>query len=281
MTHDQIREMVRRVNPIPDPSTLEIVDVPVLTTPLERRTEMQIDDKPGTEVQVDHHRRRGPLVGIAAAVVIVIAGSIYLLTNDAPPVATPAPNPTLLTNEGDGLIDPGAYFADTDGDEATSLGGTFVIESEGWAGMQAGVLKAMGEDGLAVSLMVTEVDKVWSPVCGGGAPQPAGTSAEDLANQFAAAGFTAQEAVSPVNAFGQSGYHLMIEIPPGCLAGDTPSVWEGPTFGERYYQAAGQVVEYWFLDVEGIPVMVEASSASGEADVSELRAVLDTLVITP
>ena len=43
MTHDQIREMVRRVNPIPDPSTLEIVDVPVLTTPLERRTEMQIE----------------------------------------------------------------------------------------------------------------------------------------------------------------------------------------------------------------------------------------------
>ena len=92
-------------------------------------------------------------------------------------------------------------------------------------------------------------------------PQPAGTSAEDLANQFAAAGFTVQEAVSPVNAFGQSGYHLMIEIPPGCVAGDTHSVWEGPTFGERYYKAAGQVVEYWFLDVEGTPVMVEASSA--------------------
>ena len=46
MTHDQIREMVRRVNPIPDPSMLEIVDVPVLTTPLERRTDMQTDDRP-------------------------------------------------------------------------------------------------------------------------------------------------------------------------------------------------------------------------------------------
>ena len=52
MTHDQIREMVRRVNPIPDPSMLEIVDVPVLTTPLERRMEMQIDDRP-TEVEAD------------------------------------------------------------------------------------------------------------------------------------------------------------------------------------------------------------------------------------
>ena len=149
MTHDQIREMVRRVNPIPDPSTLEIVDVPVLTTPLERRTEMQIDDKPGTEVQADHNRRRGPLVGIAAAaVVILVAGSIYLLTNDDPPVATPAPNPTLLTNEGDGLIDPGAYFADTDGDEATSLGGTFVIEDRG-LGWDATWSAEGREDGLA------------------------------------------------------------------------------------------------------------------------------------
>jgi hypothetical protein len=281
MTHDQIREMVRRVNPIPDPSTLEIVDVPVLTTPLERRIDMQIDDRPGTEVPADRNRRRGPLVGIAAAAAILIAGLVFVVTRDNAQVAEPAPNATLLTDEGDALIDPGAYFADTDGEQATSLGGTFVIEFEGWTGMQPGVLKPMGEDGLVVSLMVAEVDKVWSPVCGGGAPQPAGTSSEDLANQFAAAGFTVQEAVSPVSAFGQTGYHLVIEVPPGCVTGDTHSVWEGPNWGERYYQAAGQVVEYWFLDVEGTTVMVEASSASGEADVSELRAVLDTLVITP
>ena len=178
------------------------------------------------------------------------------------------------------LIDPGAYFVDTDGDEATSLGGTFVIEIEGWAGMQPGVLK--GEDGLAVSLMVAEVDQVWSPVCGGGAPQPAGTSAEDLANQFAAAGFTVQEAVSPVNAFGQSGYHLMIEIPPGCVAGDTHSVWEGPTFGERYYKAAGQVVEYWFLDVEGPRSWSKrAFPRPARPTCPSSSAVLDTLVITP
>ena len=94
MTHDQIREMVRRVNPIPDPSMLEIVDVPVLTTPLERRTEMQIDDRPGTEVQADRNRRRGPLVGIAAAAVILIAGLVLFLTRDDTPVAEPAPNAT-------------------------------------------------------------------------------------------------------------------------------------------------------------------------------------------
>ena len=83
MTHDQVREMVRRVNPIPDPKMLEIVDVPVLTTPLERRTDMQTDNR---EVTEDRNRRRGPLVGIAAAAaVILIAGLVFYLTRDARP----------------------------------------------------------------------------------------------------------------------------------------------------------------------------------------------------
>ena len=49
------------------------------------------------------------------------------------------------------------------------------------------------------------------------------------------------------------------------------------------YQAEGQIVEYWFLDVEGTTVMVEANSfpVSFAEDVTELRAVIDTLVITP
>ena len=85
MTHDQIREMVRRVNPIPDPSTLEIVDVPVLTTPLERRTEMQTDNRQVTEGG-GQNRRRGPLVGTAAAAgVILIAGLVFFLTRENQP----------------------------------------------------------------------------------------------------------------------------------------------------------------------------------------------------
>ena len=282
MTHDQIREMVRRVNPIPDPSTLEIVDVPVLTTPLERRTEMQIDDRPGTEVQADRNRRRGPLVGIAVAALILVAGAVFLLTRNETPVAEPAPNATLLTREMElQPIDPGAYFVDTDGDPATTPRGTFVIEGAGWTGLAPGAFYAVTED--EAGLMVAEVDKVGAPACGSGAElQPAGTSAEDLANQFAAAGFSIQEAVSPVTAFGHSGYHLVVEVPPGCDS-DAHWVWMGPTFGRYYHQSPGQVVEYWFLDVEGTPVMVEASwmAEFAEEDVAQLRAAIDTLVITP
>ena len=286
MTHDQIREMVRRVNPIPDPSMLEIVDVPVLTTPLERRTEMQIDDRPGTEVQADPHRRRGPLVGIAAAAVILIAGLVLFLTRDDTPVAEPAPNATRLSM---GMefqpIEPGAYFADTDLDESTSLGGTFVIDSNGWQGTAAGALKQPADDGPYTLLLVTEVDQVWESACiAGSTPQAAATTAEALANQFVATGLTITGALAPVSAFGHEGYHLSTVVPAGCHSDEARNVWTGvANWGGRYYQDEGQIVEYWFLDVEGTPVMVEASSfpETSEEDLAELEAVLDTLVITP
>ena len=286
MTHEQIREMVRRVNPIPDPTMLEIVDVPDLTTPLERRTEMQIDDRPGTEVQADPNRWRGPLVGIAAAAVILIAGLVFFLTRDDTPVAEPAPNASEITSEEafeEAPLTPGAYFIDTDWDEASSLRGTFVIEGSGWTALPSGALKGDGDD--YVSLFVLEVDQVWSPACEIPAPAPAaaGSTAADLANQIAGNGFTVREALAPVSAFGHDGHHLVTEVPSGC-ANESHMVWAGPVVNGRYYQADGQVVEDWFLDVEGTPVMVEATwfpGSSPEEDVTELRAVLDTLVITP
>ena len=282
MTHDQIREMVRRVNPIPDPSTLEIADVPVLTTPLERRTDMQTDDRP-TEVQPHRNRRRGPLVGIAAAAVILIAGLVLFLTRDNTPVAEPAPNATELTDEFQPLA-PGAYYADTDGNEETATRGTFVIEGDGWTDVfSSGALKEGGGGDHSVVLLVVEVDEVWSSVCEPTAPVAAGTTAADLANQFATNGLTVREALAPVNAFGHNGYHLVGEVPAGC-GGDVKPAWTGPVFDhERWYDPADRI-EYWFLDVEGTPVMIEASWASGsspEEDVTELQDVLDTLVITP
>ena len=54
-------------------------------------------------------------------------------------------------------------------------------------------------------------------------------------------------------------------------------------WGERHYDQAGQMEEYWFLDVEGTPVLVEASwgPESTENDIAELRTVVDSLVVTP
>ncbi len=293
MTHDQIDRMVRKANPLPDLNALEPVDVPVLTTPLERRTEMQTDNRVVTDGN-GQNRRRGPLVGIAAAAaVIVIAGLIFYLNRDDTPVAEPAPNATEITpeealQEEESPLEPGAYFVDTDGDDASSLRGTFVIEGSGWTQVPSGAYK--GREGQEyVMLIVLEVDEVYSQPCvlSGDAPVAARTTAEDLANQFAANGFTVREALAAVNAFGHDGHHLVTEVPAGC-SGEEFQVWNGGGlngggWGGRYYQADGQVVEDWFLDVEGTPVMVEATwfPESPNEDVAELRALIDTLVITP
>jgi hypothetical protein len=286
MTHDQIREMVRRVNPIPDPNMLETVDAPVLAT--ERRTDMQTDSREATNEPGQSHWR-GPLVGVAVAAAILVAGAIYFLTNDDPPVATPAPNAIELSGEFQPAA-PGAYFADTDGDVETATRGTFVIEGEGWASLEAGVMREAPEGvdaGGYVSLFVTELDGVWETPCEGGAPVPAGATAEAMGDQFAAMpGFVTREGLAPVSAFGRDGYHLVLQVPQSCTT-DSSYVWSSPVWGERLYQEEGQIVEYWFLDVEGTTVLVESTRPpeSDEEIVKELTAdldtVLDTLVITP
>ena len=132
-------------------------------------------------------------------------------------------------------------------------------------------------------LLVVEVDEVSPSLCEPTAPVAAGTTAADLANQIATNGLTVREALAPVNAFGHNGYHLVGEVPAGC-GGEVKPGWRGPVFDHQRWYDPGDMVEYWFLDVGGTPVMIEAGWAPGsspEADVAELRAVLDTLVITP
>jgi hypothetical protein len=281
MTHDQIDRMVRRANPLPDPNVLTPVDAPVLMT--ERRMEMQTDDRVMAEGG-GKRRSRGPLVGVAVAVAVLIAGSIFLLTSDDPPVVTPAPNARPLdATELDEALAPGAYWANTDAGEASSIRGTFVIEGSGWTSIAAqGARKSFAED--YVSLIVVEVDEVYESVCemSGRGPVAAGATAADLGNQFANNGFIVREALAPVHAFGYDGHRLVMEVPPGC-SDDLDQAWNGGIFQGRYYQGADQMLEYWFLDVEGTPVMVEATwfPSSPAEDVTELRTVLDTLVITP
>jgi len=287
MTHDQVRQLVRRINPIPDPSVLETVDVPVPI--FERSMDMQVDDRPLAQ-EPRRNRWRGPSIGIAAAAVVLIVGVIYTYTN-RDPVAAPAPNAIELPGE-EVPLDPGAYFADTDGDDETMTRGTFVIEGSGWVSAEAGALRETPggsvDSGSYVLLMVGELDEVWEAPCAGGASAPAGTTAKAMGDQFAAMpGFITREGLTPVSAFGRDGYHLVLEVPGGCTASETYNVWRSTNWGERYYQVEGQIVEYWFLDVEGTTVMVEATrppETSGEI-VTELTAdldtLLDTLVVTP
>jgi hypothetical protein len=260
--------MVRRANPLPDPSVLGPVDAPVFTT--ERWMEMQVDDREVDEGRPPS-RWRGPLVGVTVAAAILIGGGILLSTRSENQVAEPAPNATRIDPDVRSPLAPGAYFADPDGDEATRFGGTFVVGSNGWTSSEGGV------DRNGVSLHLHHVNEPFSPTCGDiaeGAMMATGAAAADLANGFNADGFIVREAPAPVNAFGHNGYHVVVEVPQGSSCAG----WQWNIFLN-----GGDVFEAWFFDSDEGIVMVEAMwlTGSAEEDLTELRAVLETLVITP
>lgn len=284
MTHDQVRQLVRRINPIPDLSMLESVDAPVLD--MERSMDMQVDERPVAEVRT-RDKWRGPLIGIAAAVMVLIGGLVFFASGEDD-VATPAPNAIEVPGDFE-PIDPGAYYVDTDGEGEGSTRGTFVISVAGWEGLESGVIRDPDSSEAYVSLLLVEVEEVYTSMCEtGNTAVAADSTPEGLANQFANNGAIVRDAVTPITAFGYDGFKLVTEVPAGC-AGEEFQAWIGGVFafGGRYYQTPGQDLEYWFLDVEGTTVMVEATRPpeSDEGIVTDLNASLDgvlqSLVITP
>jgi hypothetical protein len=86
MTHDLIDRLVRPANPVPDPKMLGDVDVSALH--VEWKEEMQTQ-----KVEVDRaeeSREGGLLIGIAAALVVVIGGLVVFQMTDTPEVAAGA-----------------------------------------------------------------------------------------------------------------------------------------------------------------------------------------------
>jgi hypothetical protein len=90
MTLDQIDQMVRQANPVPDLTVLEPVDASVLVFDQQRRMEMQTHDRVEVE-QEQEKSRRGFLVGIAAIAAIVVGVLVFLRPSDGSPVAADQP----------------------------------------------------------------------------------------------------------------------------------------------------------------------------------------------
>ncbi len=244
------------------------------------------------------NRYRGPAWALAAFVVTLTLGGLYfafsgddgqVVGQTAVPtpttVLTPAPDRIRLPELGQEPIklDPGVYFVDVDGDPSTTAGGTLVIESPGWIGSEAGIQRQNGV-GLHVHQVEQRLDAAYPPGCdwgGGPTPMVARWTAADLADGFAAGGFIVREAPALVSAFGHDGYHVVVEVPEGC----------SDALGGQYniFLSPGDVVEAWLFDMDGHIVMVEAFwradspgiTESSEEDLAELRAVIDSLVLTP
>lgn len=203
---------------------------------------------------------------------------------------------TEITDSMPGPLEPGDYWIDHDRDPATSLRVEFSIGDPGWEPI-IGAFKEAGEDSY-VSVLFAAVTKIASAACHDTEWLPAGRTAEEIATGLAGIEeFSTRDALTEVTAFGYDGYHLVLEIPnveyepgrgfigcddPNNPGGSSFDGWEGPTFS-RYYQRPGQIIEYWVLDIEGTPLLIESSQFhdSPESDIAELRAVLDSIVITP
>ena len=177
------------------------------------------------------------------------------------PVAQPAPNATDIETDQQRsgtktrLFAPGAYFVDTDGDEATSLGGTFVIEGERMDDVPSGARERM-VGGVCLAPGPRGRRGVVTGVCEPPLPhrRPPGRRRRIWPTSSPANGFTVREALAPVSAFGHDGLPPADrDVPESVRRRDAHRPGRAPSLSERYYQANGQMVEYWFLDVEGHP----------------------------
>ena len=207
-------------------------------------------------------------------------------------VESTVPGPIELDESMDADLEPGVYFVDHDADPATSLRAQFTISDSGW-GSFVGTNKSgpTNESGY-VAVKFLEASTVASAACDGTVWVDVGDSAVGLANGLSEIeDFITKEELAAVSAFGYPGFHLLLEIPDmgtevwedftGCDDRYFDG-YEGPTLS-RFYQGPHQMVEFWVLDVEGTPLLIEATwfPESPAEDVAQLQAILDSVVITP
>lgn len=190
-----------------------------------------------------------------------------------------------------GALVPGRYYVDPDGVAGTTLRVEFTLAEPGWAPFVGANFKN-GSSVDYVAVKFVAVGSVASDACDSTVWVPAGDTTEDLASGLAEIGdFVTQIPKTPINAYGYDGYHLVLEVPDtgyepgkgfvGCDDGYFDG-YEGYAIS-RYFQGPHQVVEFWALDVEGTPLLIEATwfPDSPAEDVAQLRAILDTIVIRP
>jgi hypothetical protein len=188
-------------------------------------------------------------------------------------------------------LEPGTrYVTDPDGDPGTPLTVEFAIDDPGWLSLLGAVKQVAAgtpEGGYAAVKFVT-IDRVASAACDDTRWIEVGDTAEEWATGLAdIEDFIIVEPLTEVSAFGYDGYHLTLEVSDDfgtcvdTLHEDSWDGWEGPTLS-RYYQGAGQVVEFWALDVEGSPLLIEATWLDvPEHYLSELAQIIESITIRP
>jgi len=267
---------------------------------------LETDDRP-IDQRPPTPRRSSPgrwLVVAAAVVAIAVVGALLVTKGDdedpvdaGPAATTVAPPPPAAAidvtkvpgaSEGFPPLEPGRYFVDPDGDEATPLRVVYDVASEGWAAWFGAV--SLGGTG-ATMLSIVDVSNVVTDGCVDETPlDPAvGPSVDDLA--VALTQLKPFEVTAPptdVTLFGYEGKHLELTVPESGLTGCTDGrlhSWIAPINGGPFggYDGPGQTEEFWILDVAGTRlVLVKLDSPlSTEQEIAERDAMFDSIRIEP
>ena len=217
-----------------------------------------------------------------------------------PPASEPSPTPPIqdiAELEGFAPLEPGAYFIDPDSDPSTPLGVEYEVPVEGWS-QWAGAVRGT-EDGHVI-VSITTVVNLATQGCRDHsyADPPVGPTVDDLAVALAdLAPFRVSSPPEDVTVYGYRGKYLELTVPDlpvsgddftGCVDGNLWS-WVTPRHvagaGDAFYgyTGPGYREEFWILDVEGTRLVIIAgrSPASPSEDLTEQRAILDSIQIEP
>jgi hypothetical protein len=217
-----------------------------------------------------------------------------------PPMrAASTPGPRNVMNESEFAdLEPGTWFIDPDGDDATPLRVTYTVASDGWS-QWVGAAK-FADDG-QVGLSITTIDNLVRDGCRDHRPaEPAvGPTVDDLVTALTnLAPFEVSAPPTDVTILGHHGKHLELTVPvlavtgagdkrqfADCADGELHS-WIAKNLGgsfRGYNAEPGRTEQFWILDVNGtrLALVTNASPNSPPQDVAQLRAMFDSMQIQP
>lgn len=198
-------------------------------------------------------------------------------------------------------LEPGRWFIDPDGDDATPLRVSFDVAAERWESW-LGTVKFY-PDG-HVALTITTIDNLVRDGCSDHAPAdpPVGPTVDELATALTQlAPFEVTSPPSDVTVLGYQGKQLQLTVPEiptanerggreftGCTDGKLRS-WFSPIHDDNtnsffgYNAEPGRTEDFWILDVNGTRLVLATTTApdSPAQDVAELGAIFDSLRIEP
>jgi hypothetical protein len=243
-------------------------------------------------------------IAVAAAVLLVVVAFVgyqLLGSNVGGPGATPTPEPTstpsvapsAAASEAAGL--PLGPFHLTVAGDFFDLGMTVTIAADAWdGGIGTGVLvhgdNTDNPDGAGLIVFTGDL-YVYGDPCHWSTTKPAtpATSVDELVAALTAQASRVASAPVDVTLDGYAGKSITLHVPDDAAhAGGKFSDCDQGIFGSwawgtdatpsRYAQGPGQIDEVWILDVNGVPVVIDAAYYAGTpADVvDEMRAIVES-----